>query len=127
MIKNLLLIGLSGGVGSMARFLCQKWFSEHYPNHFPWGTFLVNMTGCFLIGILWAATFRPFAGQEVWKLVLLTGFCGGFTTFSAFTLEGIQLLRDQKTGVFILYTACSVVIGLLATFAGIKLIRSTLL
>jgi CrcB protein len=123
MIKNILVIGLSGGIGSIARFLCQKWFMNYYPQSFPWGTFLVNVVGCFLIGLFWAATLRPFAGHETWKLLLLTGFCGGFTTFSSFTLDGLNLLRDQKTGLFFLYTAGSVIFGLLATFAGIKLIR----
>ncbi|RYD95381.1 MAG: fluoride efflux transporter CrcB [Sphingobacteriales bacterium] len=114
------------GVSVVPRFLCQKWFLDHYPQSFPWGTFVVNIVGCFLIGIFWAATFRPFPSQETWKLILLTGFCGGFTTFSSFTLDGLNLMRDQKTGLFILYTAISVILGLLATFAGIRMIRSTL-
>lgn len=126
MIKNILLVGLSGGIGSIARFLCQKWFLDHYSHSFPWGTFVVNILGCFLIGLFWAATFRPTPGQETWRLILLTGFCGGFTTFSSFTLEGINLVRDQKTVLFILYTASSVILGLLATFAGTRIIRSTL-
>ena len=124
MIKNLLLIGLGGGLGSMARYLCQKWFMDHYPHSYPWGTFVVNITGCFLIGLLWGITFKSFADNESWKLFLMTGLCGGFTTFSAFTLEGVGLLREQKPGLFLLYIGGSVAIGLLATYAGMKISRA---
>ena len=55
MIKNILLVGLGGGIGSIARYLCQKWFSENHPQPFPWGTFVVNLIGCFLIGVIYAA------------------------------------------------------------------------
>jgi CrcB protein len=123
MIRNILLVGLGGGLGSIARYLSQRWFTLHYPHHFPWGTFAVNITGCLLIGIFWGLTFKSYTGNEQWKLFLMTGLCGGFTTFSAFTLEGIGLLREQKTGLFFLYMAGSVLLGLLATWAGMRLIR----
>jgi CrcB protein len=121
MIKNLLLVGFGGGLGSMARYLCQKWFALNYPHHFPWGTFAVNVTGCLLIGIFWGLHFKSFSQQENWKLFLMTGLCGGYTTFSAFTLESIGLLREQKTGLFFLYIGGSVLLGLLATYAGMKI------
>jgi fluoride exporter len=123
MIKNILLVGLGGGAGSIARYLIQRWVTMQYPHSFPWGTFGVNIMGCFLIGIFWALSFKSFENNEQWKLLLMTGLCGGFTTFSAFTLEGIGLLREQKIGLFFSYICASVVLGLLATYAGIKLIR----
>ncbi len=123
MIKQLLLVGLGGGLGSIARYLCQRWVSSIYPHHFPWGTFAVNITGCFLIGILWGISFRFFNSNEQFKLLLMVGFCGGYTTFSAFTLEGIGLLKENRLGLFCLYIGGSVVAGLLATVAGMKLIR----
>lgn len=123
MIKNILLVGLGGSAGSILRYLCQRWFAEVYSHSFPWGTFAVNITGCFLIGILWGITFKSFESNEHWKLFLMTGICGGFTTFSAFTLEGIGLLREQKTGLFFLYVAGSVIAGLALTFLGMKLTR----
>ena len=123
MIKNILLVGLGGGLGSMARYLCQRWFALNYPHHFPWGTFAVNITGCLLIGIFWGLTFRTFTVNENWKLFLMTGICGGFTTFSAFTLEGVGLLKEQRLGYFFSYVLFSVVLGLIATYAGMKLIR----
>ena len=123
MIKNILLVGLGGGAGSILRYLCQRWFAEVYSHSFPWGTFAVNITGCFLIGVFWGLTFKSFDSNEHWKLFLMTGICGGFTTFSAFTLEGIGLIREQKLGLFFLYVAGSVVAGLVLTIVGMKLTR----
>lgn len=123
MIKNILLVGLGGCLGSMARYLCQRWFLLNYPHHFPWGTFAVNISGCLLIGIFWGLSFKSFAENESWKLFLMTGLCGGFTTFSAFTLEGIGLLKEQRLFLFFSYVVGSVVLGLFATYAGMKLIR----
>jgi fluoride exporter len=125
MIKNILLVGLGGGAGSIARYLCQKWFAGHISSSFPWGTFSVNVTGCFLIGLFWAFLARPFENNQTlsaidWKLLLMTGVCGGFTTFSAFTLEGIELLKEQKLAIFFSYVLASVALGLLATYAGMK-------
>lgn len=124
MIKNILLIGLGGGLGSIARYLCQKWFMDHHLHAFPWATFMVNIIGCFLIGLFWGIFLKPFAGNESWKLFLMTGICGGFTTFSAFTLEGIGLIKEQKLGLFFIYIGGSVVIGLLATYVGMKMMSN---
>ena len=123
MINNILLVGLGGGLGSIARYLCQRWALRAFPHSFPLGTFAVNVAGCFLIGLFWGMTFRTFQSNENWKLFLMTGICGGFTTFSAFTLEGIGLLKEQKPGLFLLYLGGSVVMGLVATYAGMKIIR----
>ena len=123
MIKNILLVGLGGGIGSMARYLCQKWFADTFQHPIPWGTFTVNVVGCFAIGIFWGIIFKSFATNETWKLFLMTGLCGGFTTFSAFTLEGIGLIKEQRLALFFSYVAASVVLGLLATYIGMKIIR----
>ena len=123
MIKNFLLIGLGGGLGSVARYLSQKWFMDHHPHAYPWGTFTVNIIGCFLIGLFWGIAFKSFAGNESWKLFLMTGICGGFTTFSAFTLEGVGLVKEQRIGLFFVYIGGSVLLGLLATYAGMKISR----
>lgn len=123
MINNLLWVALGGGLGSMARYLCQRWFTMPGVNTFPWGTFVVNITGCLLIGIFWGISFRSFSVNENWKLFLMTGLCGGFTTFSAFTLEGIGMIRSDKWGLFFLYAAGSIFFGLIATFFGMKLVK----
>ena len=122
-MKNVLLIGFGGALGSIARYGCQRWINALYPQSFPLGTFLVNISGCFLIGLFWGLSFRNVTQMESWKLFLMTGICGGFTTFSAFTLEGVGLLKEQKTGIFFLYTIASIVLGLLATYGGMKISR----
>ncbi len=123
MIKNLLLVGLGGGVGSIARYLSQRWVTALYPSHFPWATFGVNVIGCFAIGLFWGLSFRSFNDNESWKLFLMVGLCGGFTTFSAFTLEGIGLLKEQRLFLFFSYIAASVILGLLATWLGMLLTK----
>ena len=100
MIKHILLVGLGGSLGSIARYLTQKWFAANFLQAFPWGTFVVNSIGCFLIGLFWGLNFKSIDNNESWKLFLLTGICGGFTTFSAFTLEGIGLVKEQKLFLF---------------------------
>ena len=123
MIKNFLIVGLGGGAGSMLRYAVQKIFQQQHAGVFPTGTLLVNIAGCFLIGILWSLFSRSLTISEEMKLLLMTGFCGGFTTFSAFTLEGIGLLKENKTALFIIYLTASVVGGLLATFIGIRIAK----
>ena len=123
MIKNLLIVGLGGAIGSMLRYAVQKFFQAQTASAFPTGTLLVNIAGCFLIGILWSLVSRSLTWNDEMKLLLMTGFCGGFTTFSAFTLEGIGLLKENRTVLFVLYLTASVVGGLLATFIGIRIAK----
>jgi fluoride exporter len=121
--KEILLVGLGGGVGSIARFLCQRGAYAFYPHAFPFGTLIVNFTGCLLIGMLLGLTERGAIVREEWRLLLVIGFCGGFTTFSAFAAENIQLLKDGKLLYFLIYTIASVVLGILATFVGISVFK----
>lgn len=123
MIKNFLIVGLGGAAGSMLRYAVQKFFQVQSVNSFPTGTLLVNIAGCFIIGILWSMVSRTLTWNEEMKLLLMTGFCGGFTTFSAFTLEGIGLLKENKAALFLLYLTASVVGGLIATFIGIRIAK----
>ena len=123
MIKNFLIVGLGGAVGSMLRYAVQKFFQAQTAAAFPTGTLLVNIAGCFLIGILWSLVSRSLTWNDEMKLLLMTGFCGGFTTFSAFTLEGIGLLKENRTVLFVIYLTVSVLGGLLATFIGIRIVK----
>jgi len=122
-MKNVLLVGLGGGVGSILRYLCQRWFIVAGLQPIPWATLTVNIAGCFLIGVFWGLSFGAFETNETWKLFLMTGICGGFTTFSAFSLEGIGLIREGKFFVFFTYVILSVGAGLLATWLGMRLIK----
>jgi CrcB protein len=118
LFKNILLVGLGGALGSIARYLGQKFLLQLYPNAFPIGTFIVNLLGCFLIGFFFGLAGKHEYFSPALRLLLMTGFCGGFTTFSAFTLEGMQLLDQQRFLIFTLYFAFSVLFGLIATFTG---------
>lgn len=117
-MQALLLAGLGGALGSMGRYLCHRWLMQLFPGAFPWGTFVVNIIGCFLIGLFFVWYSRGFIAQENSRIFLMTGICGGFTTFSAFTLEGLGLIRDERIGLFLLYTGLSVLLGLAATWLG---------
>ncbi len=121
--KEILLIGLGGGVGSIARFLCQRTVYSWYPHGFPFGTLIVNVVGCFLIGFLFSFMEKNNLVKPGLKLLLVTGFCGGFTTFSAFAAENIQLLKDGRLLYFFIYIIASVALGLLATFFGISVLK----
>jgi len=121
LFNNILWVGCGGALGSITRYLVQKYISHLYPHPFPLGTLIVNIFGCFLIGLLYGAANKYDYFTPPFRLFLMTGFCGGFTTFSAFTLESMQLLNEQKFLIFTLYFAVSILLGLIATFTGIWL------
>lgn len=121
MLKSLLLVGTGGFFGSIARYAVAYGMGKMVSTTFPLGTFLINITGCFIIGLLYGLFHKEGnAPSDTW-LILATGFCGGFTTFSAFALENVTLLKQQLNITAILYTAASVIIGLLLCKLGIIL------
>ena len=116
--KNILLVALGGSLGSVARYLSHKYITSFSSHPFPTGTFIINITGCLLIGVIYGLSVKHNYLTFELRLLLMTGFCGGFTTFSAFTLEGMGLLQQQRVFLFLLYFAASVFVGLAATFLG---------
>ena len=123
MIKSYFGVALGSAVGGVARLALSAGISRRWGTAFPWGTLAVNLIGCFLMGLFFSWAESRFRLTPEARLFLMAGFCGGFTTFSAFTLEGIGLLREQKLALFFAYIAASVLLGLLATYAGMKLTR----
>ena len=123
MIKTILLIGAGGFIGSISRFLASRFIQNNFPSAFPFGTFLVNITGCFLIGLLYGISERSSLFSSGWKMFLTVGFCGGFTTFSTFANENLLLLRDGDFLHVLLYTGLSVFIGIAATFIGVLITK----
>lgn len=121
-MKNLVLVFIGGGFGSVLRFAIGKWLNNT-ESGFPYGTLLVNIIGSFLIGIIlgYAAKNQSFTQQQI--LLLATGFCGGFTTFSAFAYENQLFLKSGDFMSFALYSIASFVFGFLAVFAGIYLAK----
>jgi CrcB protein len=117
MIK-LLTIGLGGFIGSILRYVVGKSVDEKFSSAFPWGTLTVNVVGSFIIGLIYTLILRKIGITENWRLFLGVGFCGGFTTFSAFAWENVNLLDQKLVGTSLLYISTSIVIGLLAIVAG---------
>lgn len=118
MLKILLLIGSGSFIGGVARFVTSRYIQNSIVSAFPYGTFFVNIIGCFLIGLFYGISDRGNLMSAEWRMFLTVGFCGGFTTFSTFANENISLLRDGNFFHFALYTGLSVFLGLMATYAG---------
>jgi fluoride exporter len=123
MFKNIIIIGIGGALGSISRYLSTMFIHRFLPVSFPYGTFLVNITGCFLIGLFFGLSEKGSMLSTEWRLFLTVGFCGGFTTFSTFANDNLALLRDSAFFYFSVYTGLSVALGLLAAFLGNMLIK----
>jgi CrcB protein len=122
-MKTLILIGLGGAVGSICRYLVQIFVSRYVTLTFPLGTFLVNISGCFAIGLLFGLAGKYAWMTIEWRLLLITGVCGGFTTFSSYSYEGLTLLKQGNYLYFASYILLSVFLGLMATWGGLAIMK----
>ncbi len=116
-MKILLAIGAGSFIGGVCRFLLSQFIHAKFPSSFPFGTFAVNIIGCLLIGGVYDLFLKNSLSND-WKLFLATGILGGFTTFSAFSFETVELLKNGKLSYAVMYVCASVVVGLTATFIG---------
>ena len=112
MIKSLLIVGTGSFIGGAMRYLLSTLMKNVCGQGFPWGTLMVNLLGCFLFGMLFAVFGKSNATDNTLYLLLTTGICGGFTTFSTFANESVQMLQQGNTWGFVGYVATSVVAGL---------------
>ncbi|WP_304287047.1 fluoride efflux transporter CrcB [Porphyromonas uenonis] len=119
MLRQLLLVALGGAIGSALRYLTALLLARHYTGSIPLATLAVNLVGCFLIGLFIGLC----SDTSHLRLLFITGFCGGFTTFSTFTAESYSMFREGAYGLALLYIAGSVLIGLLALWLGLFLSR----
>ena len=119
---NLLAVVSGGGLGALCRYLLSKYISEHSSNYIPAGTTAVNLLGAFAIGFIFAS-FSVLEVRPAVRLFLTTGFLGGFTTFSTYALEAVQLFREQQYVRVLLYIALHDIVGLLMVVLGILAFR----
>lgn len=115
-VRNILLVGFGGAFGSVCRYLIAKMIE----GTFPWSTMIVNILGSLLIGMLVGLTGKGMLSPEM-KLLLVTGFCGGFTTFSTFANESFGMLKTGDALIAALYVGVSVAVGIFAVFLGMKI------
>jgi CrcB protein len=122
-MRQLILIGFAGLVGTVARFGLSEFLAERIGGSFPWGTLMVNLVGCFLAGFLFCVFQERTTGNEVIRAVLMVGFLGGFTTFSAFGLQTFALLKNSQVGLALLNLLVSNLVGLAMVWAGYSTAR----
>lgn len=123
MLKNVLIIGMGGFIGTISRYLSTVYVHKWVAISFPLGTFLVNVLGCFLIGLFYGISEKSEFMTNEWRLFLTIGFCGGFTTFSTFANDNLMMVKDQQFLYIALYTVGSVALGLLMVYLGQLLIK----
>ena len=123
MFKTILLVGIGGAVGSVMRYLTAVVVQKYYASAFPLATFLTNAIGCFLIGLFVGWLAKNQLSDSNFKWLLITGFCGGYTTFSAFAFENVSLFQSDNSAIAFLYIASSVIIGLAAVWGGLYLAK----
>tara|TARA_B110001452_G_scaffold219472_1_gene191506 strand:+ start:6345 stop:6716 length:372 start_codon:yes stop_codon:yes gene_type:complete len=122
-MKQVLLVFLGGGIGSALRYAIRRIFNTSSAGY-PWGTFSVNIIGSLLIGVFMGIALKNNNLSENQTLLLVTGLCGGFTTFSAFAYENQQFLKEGDLTSFAIYTLGSLSLGILAVFLGLVISKS---
>ena len=120
-LRSMLMVAMGGAVGSAMRYLISKIMQDWLPDVFPFGTFAVNLLGCLVIGILYGLVEQNMLGNNNLKLLLITGLCGGFTTFSTFSHEGLSLVQQGHLSYAVLYVGGSACLGIMMVLIGIKL------
>ncbi|MEP6597673.1 MAG: fluoride efflux transporter CrcB, partial [Ginsengibacter sp.] len=121
-MKMIIVVGVGSCIGGIFRYLLSQSIQSKFLSTFPFGTLSVNIIGCFFIGLIFGFSERSYISIE-WRLFLATGISGGFTTFSSFSYETVELIRDGQYWLALWYIASSVIIGLVATFLGISIFK----
>lgn len=117
MIYNIIAVFIGGGIGAVLRYVVSS-LSKIFFQMPILGTLIVNLTGCLLIGYIFGVTLYKFQFSPVFKLLITVGFLGGLTTFSTFSLEGFELIKNGRPGLALLYISGSCVVSLILVFAG---------
>lgn len=118
MYRYVIYVIIGSSIGGAARYLSQEFVQKNFPSFIPLSTLSVNIVGSFIIGIIYALAERSKISAEV-RILIATGFCGGFTTFSSFAFENVKLMQDGEFFNTALYIVLSIVIGFVAVYLGI--------
>ncbi len=124
MAMNLVIIALGGALGAVSRFLMGNAVSKAVGSALPYGTFVINLVGCFAMGLLMTIIVDRELLPAAWRLFLCVGFLGGFTTFSSFGYEALMLLTEGRLLAALTYVSGSIVLGLAAAAAGVLCARA---
>ena len=117
-MRTVLAVALAGALGALARWGVGSWFGHRFPS-FPWGTLVINVSGSFILGVLFAVLVERNIGSPTMRVALMTGLLGAYTTFSTFSLETFRLFEDGATGSALANIGLSVCLGLLGVWLGI--------
>jgi len=123
MMLKILAVALGGSIGATSRYLVSNWAAERFGASFPYGTLIVNVVGCFIIGAFMTLTTERLIVSQYWRLLITVGFVGGLTTFSSFSYETFRLVEDANMIQAFYNIGLNVVLGFLATWIGIGAAR----
>ena len=123
MLRAILLIGLGGGIGSILRYLTAAGINKYFSGAFPLAIFIVNIIGCLIVGFCLGIFEKNQVVNPDLKLLFVTGFCGGYTTFSTFAYENVNLVQNNNSLMAFVYIAASIVIGMFAVWLGLTLAK----
>lgn len=120
---KLVLVAVGGSIGAVTRYLVSVWAADRFGANFPYGTLIVNVVGCFIIGAFMTVATERLVLNPYWRLLITVGFVGGLTTFSSFSYETFSLLEDANLMMAFYNVALNLVLGFFATWLGIGLVR----
>jgi CrcB protein len=123
-MQQFFIVGIGSFLGGGLRYLISVFFNQKINPDFPYATLAVNLLGCLLIGLFYSLFEKSLINND-WKLFLTTGLCGGFTTFSAFSMESLQLFKQGNLFAMLMYIIISIVLGIALTYAGYLIAKSS--
>ena len=123
MLLKLLAVAVGGGIGATTRYLVSNWAAGRFGADFPYGTLIVNVAGCFMIGLFMTLTTERLIVSPYWRLIFAVGFLGGLTTFSSYSYETLRLIEDSDLLPAFYNIGLNLILGFAATWAGIVVAR----